>query len=108
MEVKISFQADVLRDLAYDDAPDEYQVIENVLVGHSRWSLQYRMVFMFGDLFFQTHYNKGATEMQDESPYEYDSEMVECLQVRPKLVEVTKYVAVQIKETDESKEKRDK
>lgn len=39
-----------------------------------------------------TYYSVGATEMQEESPYEYEGEWVEVTEVVPKEVTVTKYV----------------
>lgn len=63
--------------------------IENRIVDKSRWAIQYEMIFEHEGKFYSAYYQVGATEQQDESPWEYDVD-VECLEVRKvsKLVEV--------------------
>ena len=59
----------------------------------SRWSVHHRIVFKHDDKFYETYYSEGATEMQDESAWEYDDE-VECDEVELKEVTVVKWVKV--------------
>lgn len=67
---------------------DKLELVEDRLVDSSRWSLHYSLIFRYRDKFYATSYSRGATEMQDESPFDdYDDE-IECLEVVP--VEVTK------------------
>ena len=81
----------VLQDLAFDDTPENYEIIENELTDTSRWSNHYRQVFRYEGLFYVTNYSVGATESQDEQPYEYDGDEIECKEVFPVEVMVTKY-----------------
>lgn len=57
----------------------------------SRWSVHHEIVFLHDGKFYETHYSEGATESQDESPWEYDDE-VECYEVELKEVLVKKWV----------------
>ena len=78
----MKFKKEILKDVAYDDCPNGFEKIEDTIVENSRWSVHHTMVFKFEDKFYTSHYSVGATEMQDESPYEYDGEgMVECIEV---------------------------
>lgn len=102
---KVFFRRRRLQDIAYgcdgDHAEDWEEYGDDVFAKQvydricdtSRWSEHHEQVFSIGDRFFMTYYSVGATEMQDESPYEYESEWVEVTEVVPKQVTVTKYVA---------------
>ena len=83
----MKFTKATLQDLVYDygDIEDyeQYTVISKDIVDTSRWSIVYKMIFQYGNRFFQTSYRKGATECQDESPYEYESDEIECKEVFP-------------------------
>ena len=57
----------------------------------SRWSVHHRIIFSYQGRFWETYYSEGATEMQDEGPWEYDEE-VECYEVELKEVTVKKWV----------------
>lgn len=69
------------------DGPDQ--------VGSRRWSIDYEAVFRFtqtGKL-YRFNWSAGATEMQEERPFEYEDE-VEPVEVDAVEVTVTKYVPV--------------
>lgn len=68
-----------------------YSALLDEITGTSRWSTHHRIVFAYQGRFYQTHYSRGATEIQDESPWEYDDE-VECVEVELKEVKVKKWV----------------
>lgn len=59
--------------------------VSDVIVDHSRWSVVHEAVFEHEGKFYSTSYSVGATEQQDEAPYEYDKDEIECPEV--KLVE---------------------
>ena len=52
------------------------------------------MIFRYGTKFYTSTYSEGATEMQDEYPYEYDGDEVECKEVIPTPQEVIVYEEV--------------
>jgi hypothetical protein len=66
--------------------------IEVEMIDTRRWSIDYLLTFKDVEtgLFYQTTYSSGATECQDESPFEYDPDMVICTRVEQveKLVKV--------------------
>jgi hypothetical protein len=41
------------------------------------------MIFKFEDKLYKTSYSTGATEYQDEDPYEYEDDVIECPEVFP-------------------------
>lgn len=53
------------------------------IVDHSRWSVIHEQVFEFEGHYYLTSYSVGATESQDESPYEYEKDEIPCTEVCP-------------------------
>ncbi|WP_343698860.1 hypothetical protein [Caulobacter sp.] len=88
------FPSRELRELTWGDAPETYTLISDTIVDNGRWSIHHEMIFQFDGLFYRTHYSIGATECQDERPFEYDGEFVTCEQVVAVEKTVTVYEAV--------------
>ena len=89
----MKFTKDFLQDLAYDQYDiDHITVIEDELTDSSRWTLHYRMVFKLDGKFYESSYSTGATEQQDEIPYEWEDDVIDCHEVVPQEVTVIKYV----------------
>lgn len=80
-----TFPKEIMLDILYGDK--QYKIIKNELVDTSRWSKIYELVFQEPgqkeDEAWETSYSTGATELQEEYPWEYDKE-VECALVRAK------------------------
>lgn len=75
-----------------------YTALEDNIIDNSRWSIIHEIVFQDLDgKFYQTTYSVGATECQDERPWEYKS-VVECTEVAKKEVMVEQWVPLE--ETD--------
>ena len=70
---------------------EEHPTIYDKIVGHRRWSVDHERVFEHEGKFYKTRYSVGATESQDERPYEYDPDEVECPEVFPREITVTVY-----------------
>lgn len=70
-----------------------YGAVEDEVVDNSRWSIYHKIVFEYSGKHYSTYYSVGATELQDESPWEYEEE-VECTEVELKEVRVKKWVEV--------------
>ena len=95
----MKFQKEILQSICYGylkgDVTKEqlgmFEKVQDELVGTSRWSHIYEMVFKFGGKYYKTSYSVGATECQDESPFEYDPDMIECSEVEPVEVTVVQY-----------------
>jgi len=75
------FKKDFLLDLL--DLYKSPKILENKLVDTTRWAHVYSMVFLHEGKFYQTFYNVGATECQNERPYEYEEDDIECPEVVP-------------------------
>lgn len=76
-----------------DILEDPRLVVEDTIIGKSRWSIQHVMVFKRDGRFYRAYYSVGATENQDEGPFEYD-DVVSCGEVTPVEVMTTKYQLV--------------
>ena len=88
----MEFSKETLQNLVWGDFDsDHYEVIYDNVEDSSRWSIQHEMVFKYDGKFYQTSYRVGATEYQDEQPYENDNDEIECHEVEPYEVTVTKY-----------------
>ena len=63
--------------------------VEDKITGKSRWSIVHRAIIKLDEKFYKVVYQVGATEQQDEGPFEYQK-TVECTEVRQveKLVKV--------------------
>lgn len=89
--IKTKFSKDYLvneLDLPYSAAEEE-------IVDTSRWSIHYKIIFEDNGKYYQTYYSSGATECQDERPWEYDDE-VDCTEVEKRQVMVEKWMPVEI------------
>lgn len=74
--------------------PVNFEMVQSELVDTSRWSNIHEVVYKDLDSgkFYSSTYSVGATECQDESPYEYDGEEIEFTEVVPKEVIKIEYV----------------
>ena len=87
-----TFKKDFMLELF--DAPENAEVIKDEIYENSRWSIRSELIFKFEGKFYQVCYSVGATEQQDESPWEYDGEDIECSEVKPVEVVTINYVSV--------------
>jgi hypothetical protein len=94
----MKIKKELLQELVggYDDS-DKFEVVQNEIVDSDRWSLVHDCVIkdLETGLFYDASYSVGATEMQDESPFEYaetdENGLVELMEVVPYECSVTKY-----------------
>jgi hypothetical protein len=59
---------------------NEGKLIENRIVGTSRWSNTYEAIIEYQGKTYRTHYRVGATEIQEEGPWE-DEDVAELVEV---------------------------
>lgn len=86
------FSKDYLMDEL--DLPYENTIV-NRIVDTTRWSIIHEIVFEDNGKFYMTTYSSGVTEMQDERPWEYDNDEIECTEVELKEVKVKKWIPVE-------------
>ena len=72
---------EIARNLAWDGECDGFTIKENVEFDSSRWSIISRLTVEKGGKFYQAIYSKGATECQDERPFEDEGGEVEFAEV---------------------------
>lgn len=70
-----------------------YAAIQDNIIDNTIWSIYHEIVFEYDGQYYKTNYSVGATEYQDESPWEYDDE-IECIEVEEKEVLVKQWVEV--------------
>jgi len=75
----MKFSKKFLQETVYGDTDAE--VVEDKIIDHRRWSLDYEMVFKHKGRYYRTYYSKGATEIQDESPFENEPDEIEVPEV---------------------------
>ncbi len=76
--------------LPYDTEPGV--IISDKIIDHCRWTIRHELIFNHiptGKI-YRTYYHVGATEQQDERPWEYD-EFVECEEVEAYEKTITDY-----------------
>ena len=62
---------------------DKYDLIKDEMIDHTRWSVIHELIFHDNDTnkFYRNCYSVGATESQDEGPWEYDGHIIESEEV---------------------------
>lgn len=79
------------REIIWDDH-DDWSSVEEEIIDSRRWSNRYLGVFRHkpSGKFYQMSWSVGATEQQDEQPFEY--EVPEPIEVVQEEVKVLKWV----------------
>ena len=89
---KQTFDKSFMQAVLYQKEPGT-KIIEDKIVDTSRWSIIHELIFSFEGKYYKTDYSEGATEQQDERPWEYDTD-VDCVEVKPVEKLVTVYEPV--------------
>lgn len=82
----MKFKKEFLLELLEED-----NYVEHSISDTSRWSVHYDWVFEHDGKFYESSYSVGATEQQEEYPYEYDGDEIECREVVPVKKTITVY-----------------
>ncbi len=71
---------------------DQFKVIKTDIVDHSRWSVAHEVIVqrISDGKYFSSSYSVGATESQDQCPYEYDD--LKFIEVKPVEKVVIEYI----------------
>ncbi|HBN95102.1 MAG TPA: hypothetical protein DDZ66_02285 [Firmicutes bacterium] len=70
-----------------------WAALEDKIIDNSRWSIHHEIIFEYEGKFYKTYYSVGATESQDERPWEYEDE-VDCTEVVQQEIKVMAWVPV--------------
>lgn len=88
--MKVKFSRDYLKNEL--DLPYANTIVDRI-IDTTRWSIIHEIVFADKGKFYMTTYSEGATERQDERPWEYEDE-IECEEVELREVKIKKWVPV--------------
>jgi hypothetical protein len=89
----MKFSKSFLVGLAREDYDDKVvELISTEIVDTTRWCVVYEQIFKFEDNFYSTSYQVGATENQDERPYEWEDDEIDCVEVVPTEKTITVYL----------------
>lgn len=78
-------------NIAWGDPPEDIQVIQSELIDTTRWSQIHELVIKKDDKYYSKRYSIGATEYQDEGPFDNEGPFVEFNEVEPYEHTVIKY-----------------
>jgi hypothetical protein len=87
-----------LWDLPYEGNPDEgVEVISDEIIDKTRWSIVHELTVRIKGTIYQTSYMRGATEYQEEAPWDCEKEVtfVEMKEVE-KLVKLLEPVLLEV------------
>ena len=94
MQLEKELLLSILNEDIDDDSP--WSIVENDIIDTSRWSEIYNFTVHDKETnkYYNTIYSCGATECQDEGPWEYEGDLIDVIEVEPKEVTVIRYVPV--------------
>lgn len=84
--MKTTFTKEELLEILYESN----HVVLDEITDTGRWSIHHDLIFKKDDKLYQTTYSVGATESQDEQPWEYE-DFVTCTEVEAYYKTVTAY-----------------
>jgi hypothetical protein len=82
------FKKDFLMVVAWGDYS---KIISTEIKRVNRWTVTYRAVFEYNDKFYETFYDFGSTELNEEQPYRNEPDEIECNEVIPISKMITVY-----------------
>lgn len=86
------------RNILYGEVEDS-KVIQDTIEGNSRWAIDHELIVQYKGKYYKTWYSVGATECQDQRPFEYEKE-VKLIEVEQ--VEVTVKVWQNVEDKNEN------
>ena len=88
---KIVLSGEEAAEIVYGDS-EKFTAVQDEITDTSRWSVHHYLVFQQNDngKLYETNYSRGATEYQEEHPFEGERE-VTCVEVEEYQKTVTDY-----------------
>lgn len=74
---KRKFEKEFLKGILWDETSGAEKISDEI-TGQRRWSTDRWLVFRFEDKIYGVAYSHGSTESQEERPFEYDPDEIEC------------------------------
>ena len=88
MNNTITLPKETMQDILWNEND---KVISDVIIETGRWTVNHELIFKHEGKLWRTSYQVGATEQQDERPWEYDDQ-VACIEVVATQVMTTTYI----------------
>lgn len=85
------------KEFLQESIDDTENTVQDIIIDHSRWSVTHHRIFKHEGKFYETFYSVGATENQDEAPYEWADNEIECAEVQPVETMIVVYKPVEVK-----------
>ena len=94
-EVTIEVTKEQAREIVYGDSA-EFTMISEEICSVSRWSIHYDGVCQHRETgkYYLISWETGATELQDEEPFDYEDGPVVLIEAAPTVVTTVKYFAI--------------
>jgi hypothetical protein len=74
--VQLNIPRDEMRELVGSD-----DVVRDRIIGHRRWSVDHELIFRRDGRLWRARYSVGATEYQEEGPFDNAPDPVGCTEV---------------------------
>jgi len=84
MDKELKFKKEDLQNLVYDEST-VLTKIRDTQTGNTRWCINYELIFRFEGAYYRTNYRIGATEQQDQRAFEYEPDLIDCVEVWPEV-----------------------
>ena len=86
------------RRVVWEDTSD-WKEVKRDIVDTTRWSNIYEGIFQHlpTGKYYSVSWSQGATEMQDEGPFEYDKDDIDFIEVEQNEITVVEWVPVKTK-----------
>jgi hypothetical protein len=73
---------------------DGYTMISDKIIDNDRWAIRSELTFKYDDKYYIVHYRRGATELQDEYPFDDCGDLVECMEAERHAKPVYYYIPI--------------
>lgn len=73
---QLNIPRDEMRELVGSD-----DVVRDRIIGHRRWSVDHELIFRRDGRLWRARYSVGATEYQEEGPFDNAPDPVGCIEV---------------------------
>jgi len=88
MTNKIKLLKETMKDILWNENDE---IVLDKITEASRWNVHHELIFKYDGKLWRTLYSIGATEYQNEGPWEYEEE-VECVEVIETQIMSTTYI----------------
>ena len=98
-----TYPKEQLECLLWNESNQDFEYLQHEFVQHTRWALIFAVTFRdkITEKFYVATYQIPATEQQDCDPW-FGADEVECIEVEPYEVTVTRYRECQTNQNSES------